>query len=130
MATFTIPGRLPSLNVQFKVGVYRFTQSKNRQKVKDYIASWILASHVPFFKTQVQVTFRWIEPNRMRDYDNIEAGTKLIMDALVMMDRIPGDSQRWARPPIHIHDIDKKNPRIEVTIEGYEDVKKPKLFVA
>ena len=116
LAQFTIPGRLPSLNQSFRVGKWRFKQSRERQKQKRAIATWILAAGVPVSSVPVDIKVRWVEPNRRRDYDNIASGVKVILDALVACQRIPNDTRKWVYPVVHEHDVDPRNPRIEVTI--------------
>lgn len=125
MPKFQIPGRLPSLNQSFRVGRYRFGGSRQRQVAKLYVAGYIWEAKVPKFAGAVDVTVRWVEKDRRRDYDNISAGVKVILDALVATERIRGDSQKWVRPVKHEFSIDKKNPRIEVEINEYEDVAGP-----
>ncbi len=122
MAKFTIPGRLPSLNVQFKAFRGRFTSSRKRQESKFWVGSWIIAARIPVFKVPVDVTIRWIEKDRRRDYDNVSSGVKVILDALVKTGRIPNDSRKWVYPVVHVHELDKKNPRIEVTIDEHKDL--------
>jgi Holliday junction resolvase RusA-like endonuclease len=63
------------------------------------------------------MAFRWIEKDLRRDPDNICAGAKFVMDALVELGRIPGDTRRWVKGISHeFPDPDAKNPRIEITI--------------
>lgn len=109
-------GRLESLNDTLKIPKYRFTQAKRRKAFKRQIQLWILYARVPKFVDPVKVHFKWMEKDKRRDYDNIMAGSKLILDALVKQERIVNDSQRWLMPPTHSFEVDKTNPRIEVTI--------------
>jgi Holliday junction resolvase RusA-like endonuclease len=113
-------GRLESLNKTDRWERnprYRFHGAKLKKLVKRRIAQWILYSNVPVFKEKVRITIKWVEKDRRRDYDNIQAGAKLILDALRKMGRIVNDSQKWLEPVVHRFEIDKLNPRIEVTIE-------------
>lgn len=121
MARFIIPGRLPSLNEQFKVGRWRFTASRKRQASKRMVGDWINAAKVPEFKVPVDITIRWVEKDRRRDYDNISSGAKVLIDALVITGRIPNDTRRWVYPIVNEFAIDKDNPRIEVTIVEHKD---------
>lgn len=118
--TFVMTGRLESLNETLKIPRFRFTQAKRRRMFKRHIGQWILYSQVPKFTTPVSIHFRWVEKDRRRDYDNIRAGSKLILDALVRQERIVNDSQAWLRPPTDSFEVDKTNPRIEVTISSVE----------
>lgn len=121
MVTFKIPGRLPSLNHSFRVGRYRFGKSRERQKQKLAIAGCIWDAKLPKFLTRVHVRVHWFEKDRRRDYDNIESGVKVILDALVATKTIVGDSQKWMLPVSHLFSIDSQDPRIEVTItEAFE----------
>jgi len=114
--TFTIPGRLPSLNRTLKIGRWRFSQAFKRRKAKNLVVGWVRYAQLPRYQEPVQIRIRWVEKDRRRDYDNITAGTKFILDALVLTGRIPGDSQKWVAPVAHEFAYDKNNPRVEVTI--------------
>ena len=69
------------------------------------------------FKHPVSMIYRWYEPNKKRDKDNISSyGRKVIQDALVKCHVIKNDG--WSGI-IGFSDefyIDKKQPRIEVEI--------------
>jgi len=114
--TFAMQGRLESLNQTLKIPKYRFIQSFRRQQMKRQIARWILYSNVPKFKGPVKVHFTWVEKDKRRDRDNIRAGSKVILDALVKMERIKNDSQKWLVELTDSYLVDKDNPRVEVTI--------------
>ena len=114
--TFTIKGRLPSLNQTLKIPKYAYFQSRRRQILKQNIQMWILGAGVPQFLHPVKIHFRWVEKNRRRDFDNIRAGAKTILDALVKQQRIVNDSQKWLTQVTDTYDLDKENPRVEVTI--------------
>ena len=47
----------------------------------------------------------------------MRSGAKFILDALVRQQRIVNDSQKWVTQLTDSYDVDKMNPRIEVTIE-------------
>lgn len=120
--TFTIPGRLPGLNEIITAARGRagwFAGAGQKKKWMRYCSQAIIAERVPVFQKPVRIIFVWFEPNGRRDIDNIQSGgSKFICDALVQRLRIPDDSRKWVREVIHKHpDPDKKNPRIEVTIE-------------
>ena len=114
--TFTIEGRLESLNKTLKIPRYRFWQSLRRQKMKTMIERWICCSNVPQFKMPVKIHILWVEKNKRRDFDNIRSGAKLILDALTKSERIVNDSQRWLVGLTDAYAIDPLRPRIEVTI--------------
>lgn len=62
--------------------------------------------------------YRWFEPNRKRDKDNISSfGRKVIQDALVKGGYLPGDGWNHIEGFTDSFAEDRKNPRIEVTFE-------------
>ena len=114
-----IKGRLPGLNE------YIDAERRNRQaaaKMKreaEEIVIWSAkASLRGPIHTPVIMHYRWIEPNRQRDKDNISAyGRKVIQDALVKAKFLPGDGWSYVEGFTDSFDVDSKAPRIEVTFE-------------
>jgi Holliday junction resolvase RusA-like endonuclease len=47
------------------------------------------------FKKPIFIEFTWYEANRRRDPDNIVAGKKFILDALVKVGAIKNDNMTW-----------------------------------
>jgi Holliday junction resolvase RusA-like endonuclease len=112
-------GRLESLNEtdrDQRNPYYRFYGAQKRKALKRRIAEWILYRQVPKFVTPVKIHIKWVEKDRRRDRDNIRAGSKVILDALVKQARIVNDSQKWLTELTDSYEVDKANPRIEVTI--------------
>lgn len=68
-------------------------------------------------KGTVKVAFRWYEPNKRRDLDNICFAKKFILDALVNNQIIEADGWKGVVGFTDKFYIDKNNPRIEVDIE-------------
>lgn len=72
----------------------------------------------------VRMIYRWYEPNRKRDLDNISSyGRKIIQDAMVNCRVIENDG--WENI-IGFEDrffVDKREPRIEVEIIEQENAK-------
>lgn len=69
------------------------------------------------FEKPVYMLYRWFEPSRRRDKDNISSfGRKVIQDALVRCGVLKNDG--WANIDGFADEfyVDKKNPRIEVKI--------------
>lgn len=122
---FTIQGRLPGLNEI--VGANRSNRyAGGAQKKKEtQRCQWaIIAGSVPVFTCPVTVHFQWIERDLKRDPDNISAGAKFILDALVVLGRIPNDTRRWIKGISHVfNEPDKQNPRIEVTVTSLGNTK-------
>jgi Holliday junction resolvase RusA-like endonuclease len=116
---FTIPGRLPGMNEIINACRHnRYTGAAQKKAVTNECGWRILERKVPEFRRPVVVRIRFIEPDRRRDVDNIQSGTKFIMDALVMARVLPNDTREWLKGISHTFPPpDKSNPRIEVTVE-------------
>ena len=117
--SFTIPWRLPGLNDYISALDHnRYSGAKLKKDTELGIRACIrryMPSNlkIPY---RVQVNIEFYEPNRKRDYDNIESAVKFIMDALVQERVILNDNQRHTFPPHYTHHVDPANPRVEVTI--------------
>lgn len=69
-------------------------------------------------KGTAELHFRWYEPNRKRDLDNICFAKKFILDALVSNGVIESDGWQGVVGFTDQFFVDKNNPRIEVEITG------------
>ena len=88
---------------------------KDEETVSWYIRSQLRGIHI---KCPVRMEYKWYEPNRKRDLDNISSwGRKVIQDALVKCRVIENDGWRQITGFSDSFYVDKKNPRIEVVIE-------------
>lgn len=119
---FSIRGRLAGAN-EIKYAD-RSHWSKGAKLRKDDLEAcmWSIKSAMGFWEgpwnAPVSVSFIWIEPNARRDPDNIMGGQKAILDALVRLGVIPNDTRAWVKTLTHYFpDPDKKDPRVEVTVE-------------
>ena len=119
--TFTVPGRLPGLNEiitaakKQKHGYSPYNKMKAETQLQ--ITNAIARAKVPPM-TDIHLQVTWIEPRRNRDKDNVAAGKKFILDALV--DSGVLDTDGWANVASFTDkfDVDAKNPRVEVTVFG------------
>lgn len=119
---FTIPGRLPGLNEIVDANrTTKYAGAKQKQDAQFLIK--LVARKLPVLKEPIKISYLWIEPNRRRDKDNIQAGQKFIQDSLVELGKLSNDG--WASIIEIRHDfsVDRHNPRVEVTIEdsNFED---------
>lgn len=122
--TFTIEGRLDGLNEYTKAcRSNRYVGAAMKERNENYIKYNAYKEHtgsVPLknikFTKRVRLYFKWIEKNMKRDMDNIAFAKKFILDALVSMGVLTGDSWKYVAGFSDDFDIDKDNPRIEVTI--------------
>ena len=118
--TLTIYGRLDNLNDYTKANRTSAVVGNRMKKMnEDYITSFILEQLNGIrFKGKVFLNFRWIEPNRQRDLDNVCFAKKFILDALVRNEVIETDGWRGVFGFTDEFDVDAHDPRIEVVIEG------------
>lgn len=120
---FTIQGRLDGLNEIVKAakmqrGGYS-PYNKMKKQSHEIIYYSMMDSHngkLPEFE-KVMIDFNWYEVNAKRDPDNIAAGGhKFILDTLVTHKIIPNDTIKHVAGWNDNFYVDKKNPRIEVSI--------------
>jgi Holliday junction resolvase len=115
---FTIQGRLNSLNEYIKAcrgNVYSANNMKkrNQKAIREAVR---VAKLMPIDKYPISLKITWYEPNSRRDIDNVQFATKFILDAMVEMQIIKNDSQKYVSEISHTVTVDKENPRIEVEI--------------
>ena len=121
--TFEIPGPLPGLNeIIGAINRHRFVGAKLKKETTERCAWWIKSQRLPEFLKPVSISFFWHEKDKRRDLDNITAGAKFILDALVVTGRLQNDTRRWIKSISHAFpEPDKNNPRVKVLIEELSD---------
>lgn len=119
MVTLIIDGQLPNLNdYTLACRGYRLNGAKMKKKAEKVISLYIIQQLKDVaFKNPVRLSFRWYEPNRKRDLDNVCFAKKFILDALVSNGIIVADGWKGVVGFTDQFFIDKENPRIEVDIE-------------
>lgn len=117
--TLTIEGNLPNLNDYTKANrSNKFAGAEMKKKVERIITYYIKQQLKDVsIKGKARLAFRWYEPNKRRDLDNICFAKKFILDALVNNKIIIADSWKGVVGFTDEFFIDKQNPRIEVDIE-------------
>lgn len=118
----TIQGTLPGLNS------YIDAERNHRQRAADLkrrtesaiglIARTQLGS--VNIKSPVKMHYRWIEPNRRRDKDNIAFARKFVQDALVRAGYLKNDGWSDIAGFTDEFGVDRHNPRIIIEIEETE----------
>ena len=117
MTTLIIDGTLAGLNEYTKAcRGNRFAGAKMKKENEAIIKSYIFLQGIKPLKGKVKLAFRWYEPNRKRDLDNICFAKKFILDALVVSGTIETDSWRCVVGFTDDFFVDKENSRIEVDI--------------
>lgn len=120
MKTLVIKGQLPNLNDYTKAcRSNRYVGAKMKKQAEDIISLHI-KQQIPdvHFEDVVRLAFRWYEPNKRRDLDNICFAKKFILDALVSAGTIKADGWRGVKGFTDEFFLDSDNPRIEVDIEA------------
>lgn len=120
MPHFTIYGRFGTYNDYIgacRNSAFEGAKMKNRdENLVMWNLSDIVVHEIHFNK--VILHFRFFEPNKKRDKDNIFAyAAKIVLDALVHLQIIENDG--WKNVENFTHDffVDADTPRIEVYIE-------------
>lgn len=123
MAILTIYGRLDGLN-QYVLACRsnRYAGAKLKKKNEEIIRRYI-KEQIPdiHYTGKVFITFAWFEPNKKRDLDNVAAGKKFILDALVSAGTISADNWSGVTGFSDTFYIDKDLPRVEVYIDPLEE---------
>lgn len=123
MVTLIIEGTLVNLNDYTKAcRTNRFVGNEMKEKtearISIHIREQLTGMH---FNEPVRLSFRWYEPNKRRDLDNICFAKKFILDALVKNNVLVDDGWRWVKGFTDDFFIDRERPRVEVDIEGIEE---------
>ena len=119
----TIPGRLPGQNeINVANRAHRYTGAKQKFEAENYVLVYIRQQLRQLQITRkVWLTLTFWEPNRLRDKDNvIGGGLKVIADALVAAQVLPGDGWQWVDGYTPYVEHDPISPRIEVVIRELE----------
>ena len=118
-ASFVIDGRLPGLNEYIRAErAFRLNAAEMKAE-SEFIVRAAIAQQLRGvrFERPVRICYKFFEADRRRDKDNISGyAHKVIQDSLVRSGVLKGDG--WNSIAGYQDDfaVDKKYPRIEVTI--------------
>ncbi len=117
-SSFTIVGRLPSLNEYILANrSNRFGANAMKKKCEQSIFLALSQAEMEkVYKYPIGLKITWYEQNSRRDIDNITFATKFILDSMVKNGILEDDSQKFVKGIEHTVLIDKVEPRIEVEI--------------
>lgn len=118
--SFTIGCMLPNLNdIIAAAKVRKGAWSKYQDMKATYgglCKQEIKAAKLKPYKGPVKLLFVWMEKNRKRDKDNVTAGMKFVLDALVAQQILSNDG--WAQiAGITHHWTVSKTPGVHVVLE-------------
>ncbi len=122
-ASFTIAGRLCGLNDL--IAAERSNKYKGAAMKRD-AQNWVMLEarkqlHGVRFARPVRLSYLFVEPNRRRDHDNVSGfAHKVVQDALVACGVLADDGWDEVVGYVDTFAVDRKRPRIEVTIEEVE----------
>lgn len=117
--SFTVPGRLPGYNELAK-GDWRKC-ARVKAEGKALVAVYARQAKIKPVESRVTVRIVCYEPNARRDQDNVQSGAaKCILDALQDMGIIKGDGQKYVTYIPTTPTVDRKNPRVEVSMTEEE----------
>ncbi|WP_447859710.1 hypothetical protein [Nitrospira calida] len=118
-----LPGPLPGLNELVAAAKRRSGTGWNgyaalKRQWMAVLAPMIAGAKLPRL-SRAWIGFRWLEPARRRDPDNIAAGgRKLVLDALVAAGVLPGDGWRGVLGWSDRFAVDARRPGVTVTLLG------------
>ena len=116
--TFSVFGTLPGLNEIIDANRrHRYQGAALKRSADTIVLQYIRVARVQPFSNPVFLTFAWHEPDRRRDCDNVAAGKKFILDALVMAGILAGDGRKNVVGFSDEFHVDPANPRITITLE-------------
>ena len=124
--TLTIPGTLPGLNELIAANRSRTKGNVPlgalmKREWTQVVGLYVTAQKIsPVQNYPVHLAFRWIEPNRKRDPDNIASGKKFILDALVETGILLDDRWKQVNGFRDRFECEPRNPRIIVEIQEAE----------
>lgn len=114
-----IPGTLPSLNEIIDAAKGHWNNYREMKELYT-TAVKLKAGFLPKL-SQFDVTVTWYCPNKRKDKDNIMAGQKFIFDGLQAAGKVDNDGWKQVRNVLHIFEVDKENPRVEVDITEFKE---------
>jgi len=120
--TFTIQGELPSLNeiidaCKRRRGKWNAYSTMKEKETKRILQEFMVQGvRPPSIYRPVRINFRWISGSLKKDLDNIAAGKKFILDAMVKGGILKNDTQEQVKGFSDSFELDRTNPRIEVEV--------------
>lgn len=117
-----IKGRLSGLNALINANRKNKYAGARLKKKEDRIVGLYInqqLKEMPCLE-KYKIELIWYEKNAMRDPDNIISGKKYILDALVKKGKLKNDGFNNFKGVKESWEIDRDNPRIEVTIKEHK----------
>lgn len=115
----TIPGRLDGLNNYTAANRMNYQKGGRMKKANEEMIIWYIREQLAgvHINGPVLIYYRFYEPNRKRDNDNIlSCASKFVQDSLTKTHVLQDDTQKCIPHFYFDTFVDKENPRIEVRI--------------
>ena len=120
---FTILANFPGLNEIIKVAkAHPMAYSALKKRWGEVVTVAIKQAKLKPMKGPVQIHITWVEKTRRRDPDNIRAGSKFILDALVKAKVLPCDSHKTIWQISDSFLVQKESWRVDVLLTEMEDL--------
>lgn len=114
--TIIIPGELPDLNQIIAETKGHWGNYSTLKKTNTQIVAYCAKQATKRRYKKIDLDITWYCKDKRKDKDNIMAGTKFILDGLVMAGIIQNDGWAHVGQIKHTFDVDKQDPRVEVKI--------------
>ena len=114
--TIVIPGELPDLNQIISASKDHWGSYSSLKKTNTQIVAYCAKQATKRNNKKIDLDITWHCKNKKKDKDNIMAGTKFILDGLVMAGIIQNDGWAHIGEIRHRFKVDKQDPRVEVRI--------------
>lgn len=89
-----IDEKLPSLNEYVNIcRCNKYKANNYKQNIQAIIFSYI--KDMPKYEKPIKIHFHWIEGNKKRDFDNICASKKFILDSMVSFGKLKDDNRKY-----------------------------------
>lgn len=118
-----IPGRLHNLNDLISAERTNRHMGAKMKADDEVIVSVAIrrCMGITAIQKPVYMEYKWVEPNKRRDLDNISSyGRKIIQDSLVKTGVLKDDGWNEVVGFSDRFEVDRENPRIEVLIKEIE----------
>jgi Holliday junction resolvase RusA-like endonuclease len=114
--TVVIPGELPDLNQIIDASKNHWGSYSSLKKANTQLVAFCTKQATKRRYKKIDLDITWYCKNKRKDKDNIMAGTKFILDGLVLAGIITNDGWSNVGDIRHTFDVDKQDPRVEVKI--------------
>ena len=114
--TVVIPGELPDLNQIIAESKNHWGSYSSLKKANTQLVAFCTKQATKRRYKKIDLDITWYCKNKRKDKDNIMAGTKFILDGLVLAGIITNDGWANIGEIRHKFDVDKQDPRVEVKI--------------